>query len=206
MANCIYTIGHSTHSARKLVELLAAHDISVVADIRSQPYSRMNPQFNREVLQADLKFASMSYLFLGRELGARSDDAGCYIDGQVQYDLLARTELFQEGLARIENDIARHRIAMMCAEKDPLTCHRAILVCRHLAARGIPARHILEDGRIESHEDAVVRLLAELDVPEQDLFLSREDLIANAYSQRGLQIAYREKEPIHSEVTEEVRR
>jgi uncharacterized protein (DUF488 family) len=199
MADVVYTIGHSTHSKEKLIEFLSRHEVTAVADVRSQPYSRINPQFNRESLRADLKTAGISYVFLGRELGARAEDRSCYVEGKVQYDVLARTALFQEGLTRIAQDIGTHRIALMCAEKDPLTCHRAILVCRHLAARGVTAQHILADGRIESHDEAVARLLAELGIVERELFRSRDDLIVEAYSRRGQQIAYSEKQPSSEE-------
>jgi len=193
VAGIVFTIGHSTHSAEKLLELLRLHEITAVADVRSQPYSRVNAQFNREVLQADLKAMKISYVFLGRELGARTHDRTCYVDGKVQYDLLARSSSFQEGLARVEKGTQGHRIALLCAEKDPLVCHRAILVCRHLVARGLEAVHILETGRLERHEDALARLLAEVGVQSRDLFRSREELIAEAYAQRGEQIAYVEK-------------
>lgn len=206
MADLVYTIGHSTHSTEKLIELLAGHDVTAVADVRSQPYSRINPQFNRESLRADLKTAGIVYVFLGRELGARSDDRSCYVEGKVQYDLLARTALFQEGLRRLAQGIRNHRIALMCAEKDPLTCHRAILVCRHLAGLGIGAQHILEDGQLESHDDALTRLLAELGIAERDLFRSRDESIVEAYSRRGQQIAYAEKEPTSEEPVLRVQR
>jgi len=200
MADLVYTIGHSTHSTEKLIALFAAHHVTAVADVRSQPYSRMNPQFNRESLRGDLQAAGIAYTFLGRELGARPDDAGCYVEGKVQYDLLARTAVFQEGLARIAQGIGAHGIALMCAEKDPLVCHRAILVCRHLAARGISAQHILEDGRLERHDDALTRLLKELAIAERDLFRSRDDVIAEAYDRRGRQIAYAAKAASPEEV------
>lgn len=195
MAEQVYTIGHSTHATERLMALLASHGVTAVADVRSQPYSRRNPQFNRESLRGDLKSAGIAYVFLGRELGARPEDPTCYVDGQVRYDLLSRTALFQEGLARIAQGVGGQRIALLCAEKDPIRCHRAILVCRHLEACGIPTQHILEDGRLESHSAAVTRLLAELDIPEGDLFRSRDDLVVEAYSRRGTQIAYSETHP-----------
>jgi uncharacterized protein (DUF488 family) len=189
----VYTIGHSNHSIEKLIQLLTLHRVNAVADVRSQPYSRFNPQFKREAFSRSLDGAGIAYVFLGRELGARSANDACYIDGKVQYDLLARTSLFQAGLARVVEDAARERVALMCAEKDPLTCHRAILVCRHLQARGITAQHIREDGRLESHDDALVRLLSEHGIEEPDMFRNREDLIAEAYRRRGQQIAYAKK-------------
>lgn len=206
MPDLVYTIGHSTHSTKILIKLLAEHHVTAVADVRSQPYSRINPQFNRENLSIDLKTAGIVYVFLGRELGARSEDRSCYVEGKVQYDLLSRTALFQEGLTRIAQGIRSHRIALMCAEKDPLTCHRAILVCRHLAARGIEARHILEDGRLQSHDDALTRLLAELGIAERELLRSRDELIVEAYSRRGQQIAYSEKRPSSEESLRGVQR
>jgi uncharacterized protein (DUF488 family) len=190
MTNPVYTIGHSTNSVEKFIELLTAHGVTAIGDVRSHPYSRYNPQFNRETLQAELKRAGLAYVFLGRELGARSEDPDCYVDDTVQYDRLARTSLFQDGLARVVEGSATYRIALMCAEKDPLTCHRAILVCRHLAERGVKADHILDDGRIETHDEALSRLLAEQGMGEGELFRSRDEMIADAYAERGAAIAY----------------
>ncbi len=203
MPDVVYTIGHSTHSMEKLINLMTAHHITAVADVRSHPYSRFNPQFNRDNLHAALKTAGISYVFLGRELGARPEDRTCYVDNTVQYDRLARTNLFQEGLRRIVEGMRKYRIALLCAEKDPLTCHRTILVCRHLVIRGIAVQHILEDGQLESHDKALARLLKELGLPEGDLFRSRDNFIFEAYNRRGQQIAYTVKdisspeEPLH---------
>ncbi len=193
MGAVVFTIGHSTHSSAKLIELLRRNEITAVADVRSQPYSRMNPQFNREPLKDALKGAGISYVFLGRELGARSEDRSCYVDGKVQYDRLAKSALFQEGLTRVEQGAARYRIALLCAEKDPLTCHRTILVVRHLVARGLRAAHIREDGRLEPHEDALDRLLKEVGVRGDDFFKPRQELVDEAYTKRGNEIAYVEK-------------
>jgi uncharacterized protein (DUF488 family) len=206
MTDSVYTIGHSTHPVERLIELLALHGVTAVADVRSQPYSRFNPQFNREPLRVSLKAAGISYVFLGHELGARTDDRGCYVEGRVQYDLLARTRPFQAGLDRLAGGAGSHRIALLCAEKDPLVCHRGILICRHLARRGIGAEHILEDGGLESHEQALARLLAELGLGDGDLFRTREELIDEAYDRRGRQIAYAENEPAVETLRGEVQR
>ncbi len=139
------------------------------------------------------KATGISYGFLGRELGARSEDRSCYVDGKVQYDRLAKTELFQRGLARLIDGTARYRIALLCAEKDPLTCHRTILVVRHLVARGLRAAHILEDGRLEHHDDALNRLLKELGIGDRDFFKPRQELVDEAYAKREREIAYVEK-------------
>lgn len=190
MAATVYTIGHSHHSAEQFLALLQQHQVTAIGDVRSSPYSRFCPQFNREALQATLRQQGIAYVFLGKELGARSDNDSCYLDRQVQYDLLARTDLFQEGLRRVLAGAQKYRIALMCAEKDPLTCHRTILVCRHLRERGVSIAHILEDGTLESHDAALGRLLAEEGMAAEDLFQTREEILAEAYQQRGQRIAY----------------
>ena len=193
MSALVFTVGHSTHSTQKLLGLLRRNGITAIADVRSQPYSRMNPQFNRDPLKDALKAVGISYVFLGRELGARTDDLNCYVDGKVQYDRLAKTDVFQHGLTRVVNGTSRYRIALHCAEKDPLTCHRAILVVRHLVARGLRAAHIHEDGRLEQHDDALDRLLNEVGLSEQDFFKPRQALVDEAYAMRESEIAYVEK-------------
>lgn len=189
----IYTVGHSTHAVERFVEILKRNDVSAIADVRSQPYSRINPQFNREPLRTALKSAGISYVFLGKELGARSDDPGCYVDGKVQYDRLAETQAFREGVDRVARGSDTHQIALMCAEKDPLTCHRTILVSRKLVERGLSVSHILENGCLETHAAALERLMSELGIEHQDLFRSHQEVIAEAYARRGDQIAYIEK-------------
>ena len=189
----LYTIGHSTHTIDKFVELLLMHDINAVCDVRSDPYSRFNPQFNRETLQAELKRHGISYVFLGKELGPRSDDPGCYENGKIRYDRLTETVLFQEGLRRVREGIKSYRIALMCSEKDPVTCHRTILVCRRLRAE-MRIRHILEDGSVEENNETVKRLMELLKLQERDLFTSPEEMIERAYDLQGDRIAFVQKD------------
>ncbi len=190
MSEILYTIGHSNGSIERLIGLLEQHSITAVADVRSQPYSRFNPQFNREVLAGSLKESRLEYVFLGQELGARSDDPQCYRDGKAQYGLIAETETFKRGIARLLKGAERFRVAVLCAEKEPLACHRGILISRHLQEIGRQVVHILEDGTPESHEAAVARLLALHDLQENDLFRSRDELIALAYERQADQIQY----------------
>jgi hypothetical protein len=138
-----------------------------------------------------LHAAQNANLFLGRELGARTDDPACYVAGKVHYDLLSRTQPFLAGIERVVIGSTHHRIALVCAEKEPLACHRTILVSRHLVARGIGVRHILANGTVEDHDRAVERLLDESGL-KPDLFTGREALVARAYSLRAEQIAYRQ--------------
>jgi len=170
--------------------LLCQHKIQAVADVRSSPFSRYNPQFNREILERFLKEKGIQYVFLGRELGARTDDPSCYEQGRVQYARLAKTALFQSGLDRILEGSERYRIALMCSEKDPLECHRTLLVARELVERGQPVQHIHPDGHIETHAAAMERLLELTGVPKHDLFCSHQELIAQALARQEKQVAY----------------
>ena len=191
MVDAIHTIGHSTHSIEKFVGLLRGAAITAVADVRSRPYSRRNPQFNRENLDRLLRADAIEYIFLGAELGARSADRSCYRNGQVQYDLLAETELFQQGIERVKEEAGSFRVALMCAEKEPLDCHRTILVARRLAEEGFEIRHILADGGIEDHERAIARLIERLGIAPSDMFRSRVGVVAEAYARQAAAIAYR---------------
>lgn len=192
MSVTFFTIGHSTHNIEKFIGLLKQHQITALVDVRSSPYSRVNPQFNRESLKEVLREQEIAYVFLGKELGARSNDPTCYVRGKVQYDRLAKTDLFSEGLDRVRQGAEKYRIALMCAEKDPLACHRTILVTRHLVGRGMSAQHILEDGSLESHDAAIERLMRQLKLPEGDMFRSRSDWAQDAYRLQGDRIAYEE--------------
>lgn len=191
----ILTVGHSTHSIDHFVDLLAKHDVTAIADVRSVPASRFTPQFNRDALIHTLRDACMQYVFLGRELGARSDDPTCYEDGKVQYDRLARTSLFADGIARLRRGAAAERIALMCSEQEPLDCHRTILVARALAELGTHIDHIHGDGRLERHDAAIERLMGGPSSSQGRLFEdSVAERIAEALDRRGQRIAYVDKD------------
>jgi len=186
----VFTVGHSSHSLKRLIDLLARHRITAVADVRSKPYSRSNPQFNKEDAQRSLRAVGLAYVFMGHQLGGRPTDRQLYIDGKLNYDLLARTPEFLAGLDRVIKGARIERIALMCAEKDPLACHRGVLISRHLVDRAITVTHILGDGRLETHADSESRLLREVGIDHPDLFSSNAERIAEAYERRGQQIAF----------------
>jgi uncharacterized protein (DUF488 family) len=187
----ILTIGHSTQSAEQFLERLSRNAVTAVADVRSVPHSRRNPQFNRERLACVLQDSGIRYVFLGKELGARSSDESCYLDDKVQYARLAQTELFRSGLERVLAGAATYRVALLCAEKEPLECHRTILVARELIRYRASVQHILIDGSLEPHADTLERLLKELKLKDDgDLFRSREQLIEEAYDLKAGRIAY----------------
>ena len=187
----IFSIGHSNHSLERFLALLSKRQVTVVADVRSAPYSRFRPHFNRDALASALVGRGLGYAFCGRELGGRPDDPACYKDGRVQYERVARTSGFRDGVARIIDRVARDRIALMCAEKEPLECHRTLLVARALDEAGVAVVHILADGSLESHGGTMDRLMASFDLnPDGDLFRRREELVAHAIALQARRVAY----------------
>jgi uncharacterized protein (DUF488 family) len=186
----IYTIGHSNHPIERFLALLQQHEITAIADVRSTPYSRRNPQFNSKALAAALEARSIAYVSLGKELGARSEDPSCYEDGQVQYRRLAQTPLFNQGIERVMTGTERYRIALMCAEKEPLDCHRTLLVSRALETKGAAIIHILADGGTETHHETMLRLVDRTLLRKDDLFADRAQLIEAACAIHEQKIAY----------------
>ncbi|HFD33109.1 MAG TPA: DUF488 domain-containing protein [Gammaproteobacteria bacterium] len=189
----LFTIGHSTHTVDYFIDLLKKHSITAVCDVRSHPYSKYNPQFNREVLKEELKRNNIAYVFLGKELGARSENPNCYIDGRVQYNYLVDEPSFQQGIIRLKKGMKQYSIALMCAEKDPITCHRTILVCREMRSHTKQIKHILANGEIETNLEAEERLLTTLGIVP-DMFKNKNECIEEAYDKQGQKIAYVEEE------------
>ncbi|MCO6459477.1 MAG: DUF488 domain-containing protein [Pirellulaceae bacterium] len=186
----LFTIGHSTLEIQAFIALLKEFGVSAVADVRSSPYSRICPQFNANALKRELKGHCIEYVFLGEELGARRTEQECYADDVARYELIATTEAFARGIQRLRAGLASRRIALLCAEKDPLTCHRMVLICRHLRD-SIPIAHIIGPGDYETQQQAELRLLKVVGLPERDLFRTRAELLDEAYAKQGDRIAYR---------------
>ena len=194
--DAVLTIGHSTHPIEAFVALLQRHGAAAVADVRAAPYSRFNPQFNREPLAASLAARGIAYVFLGSELGGRSADPACYDDGRISYERLGATSAFRTGLDRVAQGSASRRIVLMCAEKEPLECHRCLLVAPALEARGIPVAHVRPESTLEPHADAMSRLLAmhgmQDAVEGQRLFpRSRAERITEAIARQAARFGHR---------------
>ena len=192
----IYTVGHSNHSIERFLSILQAAEVTAIADVRSQPFSRYNPQFNRGALREVLRAHGIAYAFVGKELGARPGDPSCYERGQVQYGRLAATVLFKAGLDRVMAASHKYRIALMCAEKEPLVCHRTLLVGQALKGRGVNLVHILANGDIEPDDDAMRRLLDMTGVPSLDLFRTPDELLQEAMARQVQGLTYSDDKQI----------
>ena len=197
----LFTIGHSNHSLDHFIELLLAHQLSTVSDVRSSPYSKYSPHFNKDVLESALRNADIDYIFLGRELGAQRSEDDCYIDGQAKYERIANLSTFKRGLEIVLQKVEHYRIALMCSESDPITCHRTILICRELKklCPDLKIIHILADGTEERQEMSEKRLV-DLHKLQPELFgdlTSMSGLIEKAYDLQAEKIAYK-KVPVEA--------
>lgn len=152
-ARYLFTIGHSSHPVEVFLDLLRKHDIEVLVDVRSNPYSRVVSHFDSPALKDALSRTHVKYLYLGRELGGRPENPEFYDDrGHVLYFRVAESVLFQEGIERLEAGIAKYRVAIMCSEENPTGCHRRLLIGRVLTSDGYVLHHIRADGRLEVEE------------------------------------------------------
>ena len=190
--NPVLTVGHSNHSPVEFIRLLLKHRVGEVVDVRSSPYSRYTPHFNQDILSDALEQCGIGYLFLGGELGGRPADRSCYdANGRVQYEKLADTDEFDDGIRRIIHAAEDRRIVLMCTEKEPLECHRTLLVGRALVERGVVVEHILAGGRLENHDAAMDRLMDLFKLPRNgDMFRSRIDVVADALTRQAKKVAY----------------
>jgi len=185
----LLTIGHSNHPIERFLELLVRHGVTALGDVRSFPRSRFNPQFNRDRLDAALRERGIGYVFLGESLGGKRGDFGA----------IAATPGFRAGLERVRDGAARHRVALMCAEKDPLDCHRFMLVCRHLRD-DLAIRHILADGALEAQDATEDRLLAATGLAADGGLLGedRARRLELAYQHRGAGMTQARPKPLRA--------
>ena len=152
----LYTIGHSDHSVEEFVGLLARYQITTVIDVRSQPYSRWVPQFDKQALAEELAQQGLEYLFMGDTLGGRPEDPTLYdpsdSHGRPNYDRLAETRSFAEGILQLEKKARRSTVCIMCSEGDYKQCHRSLLITPRLLGDGFRVLHIRPDGEtVEAH-------------------------------------------------------
>ena len=171
----IRTIGHSNHPIERFVDLLKAGDVNVLVDVRSTPWSRRFPQFGKERLAKTLAEAGIAYVHEGAALGGKPEAGGSYDD-------LARRPDFAQALDRVTARAAGATLCLMCAEKEPLDCHRTVLVSRRLAERGVAIEHLLADGGTRLHAEIEEALLGKGSAP--DLFDDRATRLARAYAER----------------------
>jgi uncharacterized protein (DUF488 family) len=193
----LFTIGHSTHQINVFLDRLKQHGINCVIDVRSYPFSKIAPQFNKPSLSGVLKANSILYLHLPEEFGARRTEKE-YLndDGKVNFEKVRESEAFKRGISRIKNGLSKgFKIALMCAEADPLICHRFSMISRGLTQSGLEVQHILKNGDIVSNNMLEEKLLEKFQtvLPRETLFTplpSKEEIIREAYRLQNSEIAF----------------
>lgn len=146
----IYSIGHGIKKIETFLNELNSFKISYLVDVRTSPYSKYNPQFNREILKNDLEKAGITYVYLGENLGGLPSDRSCYIDGKVDYDLIKEKGFFKEGLKRlIVANTKNLNVVIMCSESKPEECHRSKLIGQELLKQNISLLHIVSSEKMK---------------------------------------------------------
>ncbi len=178
----LYSIGHSSQSLEDFLNLLAAHGVNCVIDVRSVPASKYSPQFNQESLKYFLKSHEVQYLHFGDEFGARRTD--CLDENeQVDFEKAVETPLFKKGVERVMKGLEKgFRIAFMCSEADPLECHRFSLVSRYFYERGIDVQHILKDASLVSQANLEKEMIASF-LHSRKYHLSEVDYLFGSYTE-----------------------
>lgn len=197
----IYSIGHTNHTIDKFILMLRKQNINCIVDVRSTPFSKYTPQFNKDTLQKSLNIRGIHYLHMGKEFGARRDSTLLYSkEGYLDFEKARQDVDFLSGVERLKDGCEKgFRIALMCTEKDPLDCHRAIMVSKGLKDNGFNVRHILPDNTIQSQEKIEERLLDKYFPDRFQISFStylgerktEEEMIDEAYQKRNAEIGYR---------------
>ncbi len=155
----IYTIGYGARAFDEFIAALQAQQIDYVVDVRSTPYSRFKPEFNKRELEIQLRLAGIRYVYLGDKLGGQPEDRECYVDDKVVYDLVKQKAFYREGIARLQSAFGKGlRVALMCSEGKPEMCHRSKLIGASLAELGIPVMHIDEEGVLRTQAEVLDEL------------------------------------------------
>jgi len=147
----IFSIGHSNQPIEAFLALLQQHQIQVLVDVRSSPYSKYVSQFNSATLAVAVQQTGIKYMFMGKELGGRPDGDEFYdVEGHVLYNRVAEAPFFLEGINRLKRGGRTYKVAIMCSEEDPTACHRYLLIGRVLAKQGVDLLHIRGDGHVQT--------------------------------------------------------
>ena len=191
----IYTIGHSNREAEEFIQILCHYRIKLVVDVRSQPFSKYCPQFNKDIIQQTLIHSGIEYLFLGKELGARPEYKDYYVNNKVSFNKLRSSESFKKGIFRLFDEAKNKNIVIMCSEKEPINCHRSILISKVLEEEGAEVKHIINKAEILNRFSFEEKLLEKFKIQKTlfDTESTRKTNIEDAYKKQEQIISYQEE-------------
>ena len=144
----IRTIGHGTLPLESFIALLKQHEIQVVVDVRSEPFSARAPHFNRRTLEAALRGAGVTYRWAGETLGGRPPSHLRTKSGAPDYERMSREPETARDLDHLAEASKQVRVALMCSEGNPAECHRSRMLEPELASRGVQIEHVLRNGEL----------------------------------------------------------
>lgn len=156
----LYTIGHGNRKSEDFLALLKEFGIEYLIDVRSQPYSKFNPQFNQNELRFFLEGNGIKYVFMGDNIGGRPKDISCYdSEGKVDYEVVKTKDFFIDGIERLKTAYNKDiNVVIMCSESKPCECHRSKLIGRVLSSDNIILKHIDENGKVKDQATVINEL------------------------------------------------
>lgn len=190
MISAIYTTGYAGHSAPSLVQLLQTTGITVLADVRSNPFSGRQPEMDKPALMQALRCAGMRYVFMGEQLGGRPRNPKLYRAGRIDPQALLAHEGYRAGVARLIAGAASHSICLLCAERDPISCHRGLYIAESLQEAGMQVLHLIPGKPAEDHQATRTRMAELAHMEHADLFASEKDRLSMAIDQMREKIAF----------------
>lgn len=193
----IYTVGYASFNIEEFIKVLKKYNINCVIDVRSNPNSKFYADYNKDALTCILKKNNIYYRNYVNEFGARQENSKYYTDGYLDFSKFTKSEAFQSGMSKLIESMKKNYVfVLMCAEKDPATCHRNIMIAREFYKLGYKVNNILETGDIEIQESVQKRLL-NCYFPNRDQLslldeeLSEEDMIEQSYCLRNKEIGFK---------------
>ena len=197
--NTIFTIGYTGFDIQNFIDTLKNHEINVVIDVRSSPYSERYPSYNKNTLETKLKENGIYYRNYVSEFGARQENKKFYSgEGYLDFELFAKSEQFLSGVEKIKNSISKgYKVVLLCAEKEPIQCHRTILVSRAFSDAGYNIVHLMPNNQSKSQKKIEHELLDKFfpNRCQMSLFsttvMSDEECLIEAYRIQNKKIGYR---------------
>lgn len=201
----IFTIGYTAFQFEDFITVLKKYNINSIIDVRSSPFSKHHSEYNMDILNTELKKHGFAYRNYKKEFGARQPEIKYYPNGYLNFSLFAKSDIFISGMKKIINaSELGYRFVLMCAEKEPVTCHRAIMVAREFYQKGFSIKNILENGKYYTQED-IERQLVDKYYPNRDQLtfidepLSWDDMVKKSYACQNEKIGYRINDENNSE-------
>lgn len=194
----VYTIGYAAFPEKKsFFEELVKRNVRLLIDVRSVPYSSFWAAYNRNVLEQDCKERGIYYRNYAEEFGARQTSSEFITDGKVDFIKFAHSAVFQKGIQKVKSALEMDVVpCLMCAEKDPMTCHRSILIGKNMKEQGLDVIHILYNGLVESQEHMEERLMEQFEDTSQQFSMfeqdkNNRDVLEKAYRNQADKICFK---------------